>query len=362
MIERISPWINTTTKCNLICPYCYMDKTNQVMQWGIYEEIERQSHNLVEARRVNKINYRIAGGEPLIATNLWTRFLNNMFRSDPANRHFTADILTNLTMLPEDFLRLLTDYTDRVSVSVSFDGLTDDPVIRPTSRTVGGSISSSPGVFSNLVLLRDKIKGLKINLMTTLTADTSKYLMTTALILSTFPEMTWSISIDRAIDPSDEEINQMVTDLRFAFQYLANHNYDIMNKVSFNNMVAYNLSSGGCSAGKELFAINTDGNIYPCQLVISAPKAPAIGNVLFGDMLVYLEQQELYNCGYNYKPLQQCTNCALHDTCNGGCKLAYPMKIEQKNQICKLIKLGAAELFEASINYITKRCKDDAQL
>ena len=117
-MSYISPWIFTTTRCNLKCPYCYVKQGNEDMKSSTYQRINDVFLKMLESREKKTVIYRIAGGEPLTVFDKWISYTEEFI--DKANGNGHVSVITNLTILTDKMLKYFKD--TRYSFGVSLDG------------------------------------------------------------------------------------------------------------------------------------------------------------------------------------------------------------------------------------------------
>jgi len=117
-MNYISPWIFTTTRCNLECPYCYVKQDGRDMSDKTYQKMNDTFLKMLETGEKDAIIYRLAGGEPLLVFDKWKPHME-YFLEKVKNRGVVV-IVTNLTTLTDEMLEWAKD--KRVNFSVSLDG------------------------------------------------------------------------------------------------------------------------------------------------------------------------------------------------------------------------------------------------
>ncbi len=108
--------VETTVKCNLYCPMCYREtflQPNEDMANPIYEKFLEQAEGTAETAML------IGLGEPLLDAKIFDRI------TQCRNRHITALISTNGTLLTEEAANKLLD-TGVDHITLSFDGTTKE--------------------------------------------------------------------------------------------------------------------------------------------------------------------------------------------------------------------------------------------
>ena len=114
----MSPWIFTTTRCNLACPYCYITQDGRDMDDKTYEKVNEVFLNMLESGEKDCIIYRLAGGEPLLMFNNWRPHIDD-FLSKAGKKGFVS-ILTNAAYLTDEMIEYFKDKP--IGFGISLDG------------------------------------------------------------------------------------------------------------------------------------------------------------------------------------------------------------------------------------------------
>lgn len=318
-MSYISPWIFTTTRCNLKCPYCYVKQGNEDMDRKTYQKINDVFLKMLESGEKETVIYRIAGGEPLIVFDKWFSYTEEFI--DKANGNGHVSVITNLTILTDEMLKYFKD--TRYSFGVSLDGFS-------YSKPFHDGKSSAYAVKENIEKLIDN--GNK-NIDISTVIDKNSFLDIEKLAeWIADRDLNWGIYLDHFFCgemPLDLIVEKMIS----VIDILCNKGYDIYNKMKFSN-ISINSSYEGCTAGEKLIAIYVNGDIFPCQTTVYGEK---ICNI-FDDKSIVEEfkKQKKYRLGYNYSLPEKCKNCAISDICGGGCK--ENNKEINKNYTCDILK------------------------
>ena len=255
----LSPWIHTTEKCQLKCPYCYV-RGDGIMQQEVYNALGKMlppdSH------------LRIAGGEPLLVYGNWKEW---------ATQWKSVEVLTNLRYVPDGY------YDMGFHTSVSVDGCGEKPLDKE--------------IIKNISRLK------------------TPWLMTTIIDLDALPILAeyvsktncgWAVSTDywwQGTPAIDDLIVMMVEVVRILKRNNYNFQEFIFNNVDFSGR-------GGCDAGGDMFAVNCNGDIYSCQTQFN--QATPIGDVFNG----YVKK----SCKKNHA---ECQDCCIKGVCTGWCPLYF---------------------------------------
>lgn len=284
----VSPWIHTTEKCNIKCHYCYV-KGNEVMTSDVYNKLGA----LLLNTNAKLIHLRFAGGEPLTVFDIWRPFAEQMLEHD----NVSVEVLTNLQDPPSGLWKFAEH--PKVNISVSLD---NGKLVKKLDGTID----------ERLKRLREPW------IMTTVTEENIDRLDVLAAFIG-LNNYGWAITTDYFENNtlSWEKLSNVMLEV---FNILKEFNYDF-NKVSFNNF-STKVAFSGCCAGKEMFAVAPNGDIYRCQTEIRNGKK--IGDVNVG----YVHNK----CTHNNSV---CATCPINGFCTGWCPLHYKLP----NPICNVIKI-----------------------
>lgn len=272
----ISSWIQTTNICNEKCKYCFVKQNTDVMQDSTYRVLEGFLLNL----KTDKIHLRFAGGEPLLVFNFWEEFAIRMLE----RKNVTVEVLTNLYFVPDNFWNFAN--LDNVNISISID---NNPQRKKLNESIINKLS--------------RIKNPWI--MTTLTDENMLGIEELAYFIG-INKYGWSITTDYfgEINTNPIKISEKIISV---VEILRKTGYDFT-RISFNNC-SMNSNFSGCRAGKEMIAVDCNGDIYQCQTVIGIDKK--LGDIFSG-----------YSTVETKKKLG-CSSCIIEDICKGWCPLHY---------------------------------------
>ena len=281
-MDFISPWIQTTNLCNESCEYCFVKQNTTIMQTPVYMALEK----LLIDSGADKIHLRFAGGEPLMVLKYWKDFAIRMLR----NPIVSIEILTNLYQVPDDFWEIA--FMDNVNISVSIDNGVRTKML---TRRVIDMLSKMTNPWIMTTLTDTNMAGIE---------ELAEFIGET--------KYGWSITTDyfNKNRPNPVKVTERVMSL---LSILRKHGYDTT-RISFNNC-SMNPNFSGCRAGREMFAVDCNGDIYQCQTVIGIDKK--LGSVFSGYSPI-----DIVN-----KP--GCTQCPIDYICKGWCPLHY--KISQNS-------------------------------
>lgn len=106
-----------TENCNLNCSYCYMGGSTKSIKATNYHRIKMLLHKFKE----NNVQIiELTGGEPMLHPDIF-KIINYA-----VNNFNLISILTNGVFFPENIIRFLTNYKDKVFIQISVDGSNEE--------------------------------------------------------------------------------------------------------------------------------------------------------------------------------------------------------------------------------------------
>jgi len=339
-MSYISPWIFTTTKCNLACPYCYVKQDGQEMNDETYKKMNELFLNMIHSKEKDMVIYRLAGGEPLLMFDKWKRHIE-YFLSE-AKEHGFVSIITNMTILTEEMLSFFQQ--SNIGFGISLDGFS-------YSKPTHDGKSTAEIVKQNIdKLLAHNINNIDIS--TVIDKNSFSDIEQLAEWIAK-RDLNWGIYLDHFFC-GEIDCNLIIEKMMNVIDILNKYHYDFYNKLKFNNIKINSLYEG-CTAGEKLITIFVNGDIYPCQTTIYKEK---ICNIFDTKNLIEdLKNQKHYKLGYNFTLPEKCKDCAIADICGGGCK--ENNKEINKNYTCDIMKAVSLYMMKAQMK---KEDKKDAKL
>ncbi|MBR2179661.1 MAG: thioether cross-link-forming SCIFF peptide maturase [Selenomonadaceae bacterium] len=310
--------------CNLRCKYCFGDGGSYGNKRAVMsEEVGRRAVDFIIENSRNRRHCEIDffGGEPLInfkVVKAVTAYVRQ--RELETDKVFKLTLTTNGMLLNDDTIKWLND--NNISLVLSLDGRKEvHDAMRPDS-TGHGSYDRALKNFKRLV---DTRKGENYYLRGTYTKNNLDF---TADVLDLNDKGFDILSVEPVV-LKDSPLGFTETDLprineeydRLTAAYLKRQregkgffffhfNMDLSN----GPCVAKRLS--GCGAGHEYFAVDVNGDLYPCHQFVGRDKYK-LGSVFSGvddpqGWSEYFRQSHVLN-----KP--KCRECWARFFCSGGC-------------------------------------------
>lgn len=314
----MSPWIFTTTRCNLECPYCYVKQDGRDMSDETYEKMNEIFLKMLETGEKDYLIYRLAGGEPLLVFDKWKSHMDN-FLTKVGDKGSVA-IITNLTQLSDEVLEWAKD--KNVSFSISLDGFS-------YSKPFHNGESSAEIVKKNIdrVIAYNK----PIEISSVIDKNSFDDIEKLAEWIAE-RNLGWGVYLDHFFC-GEMDMNVVINKMCNVLDILKKHNYDYYNRFKFSNIMI-NTTYEGCTAGEKLITVFVNGDIYPCQTTVYKEK---ICNIFETDDIIgELKAQNKYKLGYNFTLPEKCQGCSIADICGGGCK--ENNKEINKNYTCDILK------------------------
>lgn len=314
----MSPWIFTTTRCNLECPYCYVKQDGRDMSDETYIRMNEVFLNMLETGEKDHLIYRLAGGEPLLVFDKWRPHIED-FLNKVGNKGSVA-IITNLTQLSDEVLEWVKD--KNVSFSISLDGFS-------YSKPFHSGKSSADIVKKNIDRIIAYNKPIEIS--SVIDKNSFDDIEELAEWIAK-RNLGWGVYLDHFFC-GEIDMNIIIDKMCNVLDVLKKYKYDFYNKFKFSNIMINSIYEG-CTAGEKLITVFVNGDIYPCQTTVYKERICNIFDT--DDIIRELKIQNKYKLGYNFTLPEKCKGCSIADICGGGCK--ENNKEINKNYTCDILK------------------------
>ncbi len=305
MLDGINIFL--TRKCNLRCPYCFVNKeSGKHMSVQVREKtLSFICSNLDLNSPHTHIGY--IGGEPLVAYDNFQFFTDRLKQLNP---NINIGFTTNGVLLTEEKCEYI--MRNNLRTVVSMDGGRDAMSYRTTKD---GMI-----VYDQVVNAIGLLKRNNANFLVqmTVTPDNAANLLKNvkciadlgvkAILTGFVYESEWSPD---ALSVLSDELNRL-----FSWYY---HVYtdkkDLKLRYIDNEVVSYLLFQSGrkcsgsnCPIAEKVAAVDVNGNIIPCQAYVDMPEW-SVGTVEKG---IDKRKQLLLSASAG---MTSCKGCVLHDFC-----------------------------------------------
>lgn len=307
-----------STQCNLSCKYCYAENG----EYGLEPKTLNSSEGSEMIRKIkehypNLENITFFGGEPLLAYDAIKSICEYM---DGTGIDFFLQ--TNGTILNQEILELIEKY--RITVTVSVDGPKE---VHDKYRIYKNGMPTFEHIKQNINKINRNNKYASYVQSTYTEYSRSNY--TPTQIKRSIKEdfNIENISLVEVVsdDPElkikhTETVKQEHIDVKKAFLDMSNHSYD-SDSICINIISAFisdTISDYFCNAGVEQITIDTNGDIWPCQLFVNKSEYH-MGNILSGCEVVKKSKKVKEELDfYSKSTLPNCINCLCRFWC-GSC-------------------------------------------
>ncbi|MCK4521733.1 MAG: radical SAM protein [Nanoarchaeota archaeon] len=271
--------LTLTTECNLSCPYCFVNKTNEDMSW---EVAKKAIGLLIRSKGKNKL-LSLYGGEPLLRFDLIKRICPYAIKlADNKNKNLTISICTNLTLLKKEHLDLFRKYNMKVIVSHA-----GEKKIHNKIRFFRGGGGTYEQVSKKLSMLFDNIKQENIGVSFCILPETVSIMEKEFLYLIGLSFRYFNFEIIRDYKPWKKE---SIMDFRsgygkivsYILENIGKNNFLFLNPVNWEiaHQRVNNLMKASCPFN-YLLEVYPDGNMAfsPFLLNVKNKEKHIIGNI-----------------------------------------------------------------------------------
>lgn len=271
--------LGLTNRCNLSCPYCFVDQNSQDMT---YEIAEQAIQWLISNKNNKKMQVNFFGGEPLLKFDDIIKPIVEKYYKD-----INFGITTNGMLLTEDVVDFL--YQHNMSVLLSFDGIEQ---VQNTQRPAKNG-DSFKQILNNIPYFL--VRYPQATMRATITKNSIPYLYDSMLMAEELgfakivfcPNAYENWSVEEA-NNLFEQFNKIglyiykklrnkepVIEVDPIVSYYSSLTQAIKNNLYFDNNIMR------CGLGTVTCAITPTGDIIPCQEKTSNPTV-ILGNIYDG--------------------------------------------------------------------------------
>jgi uncharacterized protein len=349
--SSLSAWLHVTEACNLHCPYCYVRKSPKTMSLEVGARAIDTLVDTATRHRYSTIKLKYAGGEPTLRFSL-VQALHYRALRRALEARLTLDevILTNGIGITNSMLDFIARTGMRLMVSL--DG---GPATQNRVRPRGRGQDSYGSVYGTVA------RALRLGIRPTVSVTLTRLSLggaSEAVAFALEQGLPFNLNFYRecTLTPPGKAAQSMVPDTALLQETVM----EILDLVAA--FPSYPLSLTGildrtrldiphhypCSAGRDYLAVDTQGNVSACQMLLEEPWA----DLSAGDPLAQVRAQgrELFESVDNRA---ECDNCPWRTACSGGCPLMRDSALH--DEYCqvyqalfpKLIKLEATRLIAA---------------
>lgn len=300
--------------CNLRCSYCYADE-GKYQNSGIMDisTAKKSVDFLIDKSESEELWICFFGGEPLLNFKLIKEVVDYCYKKEKeTGKKFRFSMTSNGTVINDEIEEFIIKNNIKLQISVDGDKKTHD-----ANRYYSGKIGSHDILLKKTKSFREK--GL---------LDARGTITTKELDLVHTYDYLRSVGFDNiALSPAFnlltvEEYDIMADAfvdfyLNFEKRIKEKKYEEVKKNVMFMQELSFihgsNIRITACGAGNNLYAISTNGDIYPCQRFVGSKEA-ILGNVFEGDD----KQRDLLK-KVTIDNFKKCSDCWIRNLCVGGC-------------------------------------------
>jgi len=309
----LTVWLHLTEVCNLRCSYCYVRPGRRTMdvQTG-YAALESVFRSAL-ANGFHTVKLKYAGGEPTLCWPL-VHLLHEK-AGELARQHAVGlqeVLLSNGTLLDKGMIEWLR--RERVNLMLSLDGL--GPAHDAHRHYADGS-GSFTQVVSSIELALEH--GLTPFLSITVTPG-SVHELPGVIAFALERDLPFNLNFvrSRAIPVSQAARESFIAGLRAGLRVIEaalprRRLVDgLLDRSNFSAPHAY-----ACSTGRSYLVIDTDGNVFRCQMAMDQP----VTDIRAADPLRLVREWRGGFQSISVEEKEDCRHCPWRYWCAGGCPL-----------------------------------------
>ncbi|MCL4408426.1 MAG: SPASM domain-containing protein [Thermotogae bacterium] len=305
-----------TTQCNLACPYCFEEKTDEYMDYNTIKQTVNHVVQRIEKENIHHLYVGLFGGEPLLNEDGCREFMIEM--NEAAIKHNVETkfaLITNGTLITKSFVDFMSRF-DSFFVQITIDGPAEVNDKRRIFKNGNGTYDI---LINNMIFLSKYVTKLIIRINVDDNNINSIPLLVTNLKKAGLDKENVFIDLERVMSNtpknsfysaqciSSDNYNEAI--LPYVLEFRKNGFKTLFrerNKIRPIYCWAY--------TGKHI-AITPNGDIYTCLDGIG-DKRFVVGNV-WNDP----PYNEKFNEWKEFNPMsfKKCANCSIVGFCGGGC-------------------------------------------
>lgn len=344
--------VELTNACNLRCKYCFEnERTDDGKKVVMSKKVLKKAIDFLMNDRKN-VHLTFFGGEPLLCKGLLQfgiEYANKLAREEGAYVSFS--VVTNGTKLDDDIINILNGYD--VNIVYSFDGNKFSQNKYRPFDSGGASYEVVTNNLKKLISTRKDQRYGHLIVRPTITSDTIDLMedIYNELIQIGCKEISFSLVSAKNVE--DYAIKSADLDkLRYEYGKMTDNYYrELLEGYSYNkffeSMVERieknSINREFCDCGKRYMAIDTNGNIYPCEGFIGVQEFK-MGNIICETMDNNWEMPQTVDEN------EECMKCWARYMCGGSCYHEAWMRTGTINARDKIV----CETYRIAVEYALK--------
>lgn len=264
--------IFVTEKCNLKCKYCYEKGMDRVRDMDIdiaNKTIDFICQKIQDERSDIPLNIILHGGEPLMNFEL-VKYMHKEISKRVKEREVIYDMTVNATILDNEKIDFICKNINNISVSVDGTKKSHDK-----NRIFPNGTGTYDIAIKNSKRLLDNRKDVRIRMTYSVNTVSELYESIVKILKDGFTNIT-PVADYMALNWKETDIDI----LNDQISKLINIKKEYPNAyISLLDVKNLNTKKGCCFGGITSFAIDIDGNLFPCALCVGNDELK-LGNVL----------------------------------------------------------------------------------
>ena len=328
--------IHVANSCNLKCRYCYANG-------GVYNSAE----NILDYKTLDKTleyfynkfdkiaSLQMFGGEPLVSIPM-VKYICEKIRKDYNDSEIILSIVTNGTLITDEFIDIVKKYN--IIVTISYDG---NELINDMLRIYPNNSGTSKTIIENANKLK-KLTNQPSTIEVTYTqfhADNNVSVLDVIKhIYDAIPNTSIHLVPAAGEDKTDfvlrnlKAVSQSVNEI-FDFNIKERDNeiyysFSLMERIISSITNKFPGSPFICDAGIGTLSVSVEGNIYPCFMFTDVENV-CLGNVFDFDPLATQESALILNNLKEFNTKEKndkCSSCFIKTMCSSCLGINYIQK------------------------------------
>lgn len=292
-IENLTFDIITTNKCNLACKYCI---ENEYTDYHCHDNVKYDIDKLISFidnmlnDGLNTISVNFWGGEPTLETDAITNILdyynNSKYMKDGRINFFISTNgykVDKLLSCADKYKYQTVRGNPFFKIQVSYDGRPINNIKRLNKN--GKDVTDD--VIETILHLQNN--NIPYVLKSTITFDMLRYMYEAYNDIvnvlhagNYFPTLDYRNS--ESDNMTDDELTKYKDDIKHSLKLIAKDEIKYMrqNVTQSSNFAWFNHNVAECTAGNNMYAIDSDGTIYQCHgcLLLESKSDHIVGNIV----------------------------------------------------------------------------------
>ena len=325
-------YLDVTSNCNYKCVYCYQG-TEKVDNSNKYAFLKLDNLKII-LKKIKEISPKckivVAGGEPFLHKDIF-KILDYIEKYG-----FKFTILTNGSLINNDYSLRLSKFKNLIDVQISVDG------INPTTHnlTRGKTFNLTMSGINQIIKYK-----VPFSLAPTIHSDNLDEIYEIARfaflnggrfspnILRKFPHCPadgFDFNYDILSDFLKSIERKAIKEFGKEIFYKEYQQPIVSNQPNINQFI--------CGTGYSLINIDWNGDVYPCHLLKN--KEVKLGNIIKDEFDDIFEKSYRLGIRKMSHEIEKCKECDFMTTCRGGCKAAAYYKygdFNREDSICNAL-------------------------